>query len=168
MSSSHTMMPSSTRTLPHFVLGKNCMRSGGSMMISSTKRVFVVARVRNISNFFNKIIIWRYFAWKLLWKNIWRGGLNNLKCIFYENWLGSICHMKRIDLEISRASTGHDVEIDSLDSIIFRRFWINMPYVWLFLNWVAQILVKSCWDDPIRVIVPWRFHWFSEHKYIKL
>ena len=101
-------------------------------------------------------------------ENIWRVWLNNLKCIFYENWLGSIFHMKRIDLEISRASTGHDVEIDSLDSIIFRRFWINMPYVWLFLNWVAQILVKSCWDDPIRVIVPWRFHWFSEHKYIKL
>ena len=48
--------------------------------------------------------------------------INKLKCIFYENWLGSICRMKRIDLEISRASTGHDVEIDSLDSIIFGVF----------------------------------------------
>ena len=35
---------------------------------------------------------------------IWRGWFNNLRCI-----LGSICRVKRIDLEISK--TGHDVEI---------------------------------------------------------
>ena len=56
--------------------------------------------------------------------------------------------MKRIDLKLPRASTGLDVEIDSMDSIIFGQFSIHrhvtydVSNVWHLFNLQHQQIGK--------------------------